>query len=384
MGPTALSARLREDVEALSAIERRAATPGDRVSAEWVAGRMRELGLSDVRIEPFRCHQTWAIPYGAHHLLGLFAARLPALLRVPLALATAASYESDYVGRDQTLRSLVPGAGEGHNVVARIPARGSARGSDPFRKLVLVAHHDAAHTGWVWDPRFLEGGRNYARRTGTTPSFIGLPLLALLFVAIGARRIGNALLAFGLGMGFQAARSETVPGASDNATGVAGVLELARRYADDPLDDTEVVVLVPSGEEVGLAGMYQWLHNSEGVRPLASASEVLVLGLDTIGAGDPVVARGESFTGRYREDDLALVEPGVPRVVLGAGTDPMAAHHAGLRAVSILSWTDGGFTNYHRPTDTPDRVSWKSVERCVDLADRTVRRWIEASPAPSR
>ena len=371
MGPTALSARLREDVEALSAIERRAATPGDRVSAEWVADRMRELGLSDVRIEPFRCHQTWAIPYGAHHLLGLLAATLPGPLRIPLALATAASYESDYVGRDQTLRSLVPGAGEGHNVVGRL---GSGR-----RQLVLVAHHDAAHTGWVWDPRFLESGRNHARKTGTTPSFIGLPLAALLLVALGLRRIGAALLALGLGLGTQSALSQTVPGASDNATGVAGVLELARRYLEDPLDDTELIVLVPSGEEVGLAGMYEWLH-----RTSLRTDSTLVLGLDTLGAGEPVVARGESFTGRYREDDLALVEPEVPRIVLGAGTDPMAAHHAGLRAVSILSWTDGGFTNYHRPTDTPDRVSWESVERCVDLADRTVRRWIEASPAPSR
>jgi hypothetical protein len=106
---------------------------------------------------------------------------------------------------------------------------------------------------------------------------------------------------------------------------------------------------------------------------------VLVLGLDTLGAGDPVVAAGESLTGRYRDEDLALVEPEVPRVVLGAGTDPMAARHAGLRAVSILSWTDGGFTNYHLPTDTPDRVSWASVERCVELAVETVSRWLARS-----
>lgn len=376
---TALSSRLREDVEALSAIERRAATPGDLLSAEWVAGRMRDLGLSDVRIEPFRCHSTWAIPYGAHHLLGLLAATLPAPLRVPLALATAASFEADYTGRNQALRSVVPGAGEGHNVVGRF-----LKGSDPFRKLVLVAHHDAAHTGWVWDPRVLEGGRNRARKTGTTPSFIGPGLAALLLIALGLRRIGAAVLSLALGLGVQSARSQTVPGASDNASGVAGVLELARRYLADPPEGTEVIVLVPSGEEVGLAGVYQWLQNSEGVRPLASAGEVLVLGLDTIGAGEPVVVRGESLTGRYRDDDLALVDPEVPRVVLGAGTDPMAARYAGLPAVSIVSWADGGFTNYHLPTDTADRVSWQSVERCVDLADRTIRRWLEATRAPSR
>lgn len=360
---TALIDRLRADVEALSAIERRAATPGDRESAEWVAERMREIGLDDVRIEPFRCHSTWALPYGAHDVLGLVAAALPARVRVPLALVLAASYESDYVGRNQTLRSVVPGAGIAHNVVART---GSGT-----RKLVLVAHHDAAHTGWVWDPRFLEGGRNFARRTGTTPSFIGLPLLALVLIALGARRLGAALLSLGLGLGLQAALSETVPGASDNATGVAGVLELARRYVVDPLEDTEVIVLVPSGEEVGLVGMYQWTHGSD---PFVNGLS-LCLGLDTLGAGEPVVARGESFTGRYREDDLALVDPSVPRIVLGAGTDPMVASHAGLPAVSILSWTDGGFTNYHLPTDTPDRVDWGSVERCVELAADTIGRW---------
>jgi hypothetical protein len=362
---------LREDVQALSAIERRAATPGDRESAEWVARRMREIGVEGVRIEPFRCHSTWAIPYGAHNLLGLLAARFPAPLRIPLALVTALSYEADYVGRDQTLRSVLPGARVGHNVVGRI-----GTGS---RKLVLVAHHDAAHTGWVWDPRFLEGGRDYARKTGTTPSFIALPLAALLLVTLGFRRVGSALLGLGLGLGVQSALSETVPGASDNATGVAGVLELARRYADEPLEDTEVIVLCPSGEEVGLAGMYEWLKSQR-----LGVDATLVLGLDTLGAGEPVVARGESFTGRYREEDLALVGPEVPRVVLGAGTDPMAARQAGLSAVSILSWTDGGFTNYHRPTDTADRVSWESVERCLALADRTIRRWHAASQAPAR
>jgi hypothetical protein len=372
---------LRADVEGLSAIERRAATPGDLASAEWVAGRMREAGVEDVRIEPFRCHSTWAIPYGAHNVLGLLAARLPAALRVPLALATAVSYESDYVGRDQTLRSVLPGAGKGHNVVGRIPDRIS-KGSDPLRTLVLVAHHDAAHTGWVWDPRFLEGGRSHARRTGTTPSFIGLPLLALLFVALGLRRIGSTLLALSLALGAQSALSETVPGASDNATGVAGILELARRYAADPLADTEVIVLAPSGEEAGLVGMYQWLRVSKGSDPLGSGA-ALVVGLDTLGAGEPVVARGESFSGRYREEDMGLAGD-VPRVVLGAGTDPMVACHAGLPAVSILSWSDGGFTNYHRPTDTPDRVSWESVERCVEVADRTIRRWHAATPAPAR
>lgn len=373
----ALSARLRADVEALSAIERRAATEGDRRSAEWVAARLQEIGAQDVRIEPFRCHSTWAIPYGAIHVLGLLGARLPVALRAPLAFALAASYEADYIGRSQWLRSRVPGAGEGRNVVGRIPAAGERR-----RTLVLVAHHDAAHTGWVWDPRLLESGRKRARKTGTTPSFIALPLAALVLVALGLRRTGSGLLAVGIGLGAQAALSETVPGASDNASGVAGVLELARRFVADAPEGTEVLLVFPSGEEVGLAGMYAWLREGSG-RGLDRAS-TLVLGLDTLGAGEPVVARGESLAGSYRDEHLALVDDDVPRVRIGAGTDPMAARQAGLAAVSILSWSDGGFTNYHLPTDTADRVSWESVRRCVELAERTARRWLSASPAPAR
>ena len=40
--------------------------------------------------------------------------------------------------------------------------------------------------------------------------------------------------------------------------------------------------------------------------------------------------------------------------------------------MSILSIREGGFTNYHLPTDTPDRVDWGSVRRCARLAEGIV------------
>jgi hypothetical protein len=49
------------------------------------------------------------------------------------------------------------------------------------------------------------------------------------------------------------------------------------------------------------------------------------------------------------------------------------ARLAGLRAVSILSVRDGGFPNYHLPTDTPDRVDLGCVEACVAAAERIAR-----------
>src|SRR4051795_13367371 len=97
------------------------------------------------------------------------------------------------------------------------------------------------------------------------------------------------------------ARSPTVPGASDNATGVAAVK----------------------------------------------------------GRGGAAAAQ------RYRAQDLAWADRGAARAGLprarrftvGGWTDPVLALMAGLPTISLVSVRGGGFTNYHLPTDTPDRVA---------------------------
>jgi hypothetical protein len=49
--------------------------------------------------------------------------------------------------------------------------------------------------------------------------------------------------------------------------------------------------------------------------------------------------------------------------------------HAGLPTVSLLSATGNRFTNYHQPTDTPDRVNWDSVAACLRLAHGIGEEW---------
>ena len=124
-----------------------------------------------------------------------------------------------------------------------------------------------------------------------------------------------------------------------------------------------------------MGGMANWLA-TEG-RSLDPA-RTLVLGLDTLGSGQEVVASGEGplRTERYDDGDLAWVDrgarraelPKTPRFRVPGWTDPVLARIAGLPAASILSVREGRFTNYHLPTDTPDRVDWISVRRCTLLA----------------
>lgn len=356
---------LRADVEALAALERGSASAGERASAEWCARRLRECGARDVSIQSFRYRQT----FGPVHALLHTAA---ALGRVPAAIALAL-FELDYSGRAQPLGRLPP-AGEGANVVGRVPARGKRRST-----LVLVAHHDAANTGLMWNPRLAPPARR-----GGQPPFSLVPELAMAVVAAGPRRLrgaARAVLAGVAALTLEVSRGPTVPGASDNATGVAAVLALVERFATEGLEGTEVVVVLPGAEESGMGGMAAWLR---GALPGLDPERTLVVGLDTLGAGEPVVANAEGplWPVSYREEDLDLVDAAARtagleaprRFRLGGWTDPVLGRLAGLSSVSLLSLGPGdAFTNYHLPTDTPDRVDWPSVERCVALADTVAR-----------
>ncbi|MET0817431.1 MAG: M20/M25/M40 family metallo-hydrolase, partial [Solirubrobacteraceae bacterium] len=192
------------------------------------------------------------------------------------------------------------------------------------------------------------------------------------------RGAGAALLATALLAALDIARSPTVPGASDNATGVAALLALAAELAADPLPATEVVLLSAGCEESGMGGMAAYLREHA-----PDPARTFVLGLDTLGAGTPIQLRAEGVVRAhaYAERDLDRVDaaaaaaglPAPPRWRLGGWTDPILARFAGLPAVSILSMGGGMIPEYHRPTDTPDRVDWGCVDACLALARAVLR-----------
>ncbi|MEA2332028.1 MAG: hypothetical protein QOH58_2166 [Thermoleophilaceae bacterium] len=353
---------LKSDIEALASIERGSATPGERRSAEWIARRLSEQGAREVRLEPFRYQRTFAHAQGAHFAVGALAALTGRRL---VAAAALASFELEYSGRLQWLRRFLP-AGSGTNVVGRLPAIGPRE-----RTLVLVAHHDAARTGLMWNPRMSQLGDRMAAKSGKRASLALLPELAFAAAALGLRRLPAAMLGTALALVLDQARSPVVPGANDNASGVAGVLALVGRLAGRRPDGLEVVAVFPGCEESGMGGMAAWLAAGDELDP----ETTLVLGLDTVGSGEPVVleAEGPLWPVRYSEEDVARAEgAGLRRWRLGAWTDPVLARLAGIPAISILSVRDGGFPNYHLPSDTPAAVDLGCVEACVSAAEAIV------------
>ena len=369
-------------MQELAAIPRRSATAGERRAAEWGASRLREGGASDVELQTFRYQRSWAARHVPHFVAGALGGARGGAGGAALSLAAAASFELEFGGRLQWLARAAP-AGEATNVVGRIPARGQRR-----RTLVLVAHLDAAQTGIAWriverNGRARERGfpgwtpsRDVMASPGSTPKAAFALTAAGCMTGIRGVRLAGAVVLLGCAaLALETASNDAVPGASDNATGVAAVLALVERLAAEPQAGLEVIALLTGCEESGMGGMRAWLGERDaGLDP----STTLVLGLDTLGAGEPAVVREEGpfRPERYRGADIERADRGAARVGLpsprrvrlGAWTDPILAVHAGLPAVSLVSVRENAFTNYHLPTDTPDRVDWASVDACVRLA----------------
>jgi aminopeptidase N len=163
-----------------------------------------------------------------------------------------------------------------------------------------------------------------------------------------------------LGFGWPNARAAAVgklhPGADDNASGVAVMLELARQMAAAGPQKRSVVFVAFSGEEGGLHGSRHYVQNPIPV-PLAGITGVV--NLDTVGrlgnAPIQVLATGSAREWPFVFRGITAVTGLQIRDVPGASqsSDQRSFIEAGIPAVQIFT---GAHLDYHQPTDTADKV----------------------------
>jgi hypothetical protein len=303
------------------------------------------------------------------------AAGLGGPLGAGVAAATLTSVELDISGRSTWLARFVP-SGEGTNVIARVPAAAEAQ-----RTLVFLAHHDAQRAGLMWRLPRTKQPMSLPAQTAFAAVAVGCLIGSRLLRVLGAAVLGIFAL-----IGLDAARQRVVPGANDNASGVAALVALVAAFARDPLERTDVVAVFTDCEETGLGGASAWVaaHGDE----LDSAS-TLVVSLDTLGSGEAaVVSRDGAFSGNFSRATQAWADRGAlragvappRRINLVAPTDGSPPHHAGLHTLSLVSCAADGTLgpHYHQPTDTPDNVDYDSLEQCTRLAAGIARVWDSA------
>jgi aminopeptidase YwaD len=159
------------------------------------------------------------------------------------------------------------------------------------------------------------------------------------------------------------------PGADDNASGTAGVLELARLLAPERGKLKRSILFMDfAGEELGLLGSAQWVK--EPTRPLAKA--VAMINMDMIGRiKDDKVYIGGVGTGSTFKAVLDQAQKEAPfKIEYSAGGYSSSDHTSFVaRRIPVLFFFSGLHSDYHKPSDTWDKINGASAARLLDMVE---------------
>jgi len=170
------------------------------------------------------------------------------------------------------------------------------------------------------------------------------------------------------------------PGADDNASGIAVMLELARSLKGTPLPRTLVFVAF-TGEETGLLGSRHYVRHAQ---TYPADSIIAMLNLDTVGRlGDqPLILFGTGSADEWVHIFRgAGYVTGVPVKTVAddfGSSDQTAFIETGIPAVQFFS---GSHEDVHRPGDTPDKLDHDGLTRVARVLNEAVR-YLAERPEP--
>jgi hypothetical protein len=350
---------------------RRPTSKAERAAAELMRERLEDAGIP-ARLEGFHGYSTFAAPFAVILGLALAPAILPARrrrLRSLLALAAAAGLVSEG-GLVRTPLSTLLSRRPSQNVVAEIEPEGP-----PRRTVCLVCHLDSSRSGLMFHPRVVRF-LNPALR-----AFSAACLTQALEPLFGGSRPGRRALAAARAAPLLAAalllerelRGQDVPGANDNASGVAVVARLGLEHVAKPLKDTRLVVLMTGCEESGLLGSQAFLRshdtagwqfvNFDNVGGRSTLRYVQREGVGIRWDADPgLIGLAERI--RSERPELGLVPSEGP---IGLTYDVSGVLARGGRGITFVAGDNGVIPNYHWPTDTTENVDPDSLDRAIEV-----------------
>ncbi|MGO9492556.1 MAG: M28 family peptidase, partial [Terracidiphilus sp.] len=157
------------------------------------------------------------------------------------------------------------------------------------------------------------------------------------------------------------------PGADDNASGTAGVLELARLFA--PLKgqlDRGILFMNFSGEELGLLGSAYWVKNP--TMPLDHC--VAMINMDMIGRiRDNKIFIGGVGTGSTFVPILEAAQKKADFKIEYSPGGYSASDHTSFVAskIPVLFFFSGLHADYHKPSDTWDKINAASAAQLLNM-----------------
>ncbi|MVZ65017.1 M20/M25/M40 family metallo-hydrolase [Sphingobacterium sp. DK4209] len=155
-------------------------------------------------------------------------------------------------------------------------------------------------------------------------------------------------------------------GADDNASGVAGLLELARHYATNKEKETFNILFIGFGaEELGLVGSryftehptiplsaIHWMLNMDMIGRYQEQNGLAVIGYGTSSAF-PKIFQGLKSTIKFN-----LSRDG------NGGSDQTSFYR---KNIPVLFFHTGGHEDYHKSTDDEPKIDYKALEAILRL-----------------
>lgn len=275
------------------------------------------------------------------------------------------------------------------NLIGEVPSEG---GGDAAGLIILSAHYDSKSQVM---PVLLRASF-FILGFGIALAFGVWLLAAGILSAAGVRLPGNVAVfwssmlvpALMLALIFNFSRN-TSPGALDDASGVALILEIARCLASRPLEAYDVRIAAFGCEELGLCGSISHLAaHEEELRargalmlnfdmPFTSSGKVSV----NTGFEFPRVKTSERLNGLIYEAGAEMgIEVQNLYIPVGAGVDHMPWVKHGMEATGMVCAS----AHVHSSHDTADRVNREGLRRAGEITLAVLRKLDqEASSASS-
>ena len=176
-------------------------------------------------------------------------------------------------------------------------------------------------------------------------------------------------------------RGEVHNGANDNASGTAGILELARVFGNASPGRRTLVLIAFSAEEAGLGGSSEYVRQPTGIAP----DTVAMINLDMIGRledGELIVFGAETSPDFPRLVSSASSGIDLDATFVEGGHAPSDQTSFYAQDIPVLFFFTGSHIEYHTPDDDPDLVNAAGTVSVLQTVYRTTRALLDAPRAP--
>lgn len=166
-------------------------------------------------------------------------------------------------------------------------------------------------------------------------------------------------------------------GADDNASGTAGVLELARFYSTNQvIEQVNFLFICFSAEEAGLIGSKHFTH--QPTVDLATIS--FMLNMDMIGrladSSQKLLIFGTGTSDVFETTLQSANQYGFQLVLDSSGIGPSDQTSFYLKKIPVLHFFTGQHSDYHRASDDVDKINFngeaKVLEYIIDVTNNLI------------